>query len=129
MDFSKLKNNKTLQIALIIAVPTVIVAGYFGYKFIKRKIDERNEDKFILEMREKYKNISNVNDFIEGVKYLKQSNQFGYDFKKLDKYKDYLSSIDFEEIKEIYELLKNPIQDRSDDENDKIVNFLDSLKV
>jgi arsenate reductase-like glutaredoxin family protein len=35
------KNNKTLQIALIIAVRTVLVAGFLGYKYLKKKRDEK----------------------------------------------------------------------------------------
>mgnify|MGYP001586648939 CR=1 FL=1 len=40
MDFSKIKNSKTLKWALIIGLPTVLVAGYFGYQYIKKKREE-----------------------------------------------------------------------------------------
>jgi len=37
MDLSKIKNSKVLKWALIIGLPTVIVAGYYGYKYIKNR--------------------------------------------------------------------------------------------
>ena len=40
MNWEKLKNNKALQIGLIIAVPTAIVLGYYGYKYIKKRREE-----------------------------------------------------------------------------------------
>ena len=127
MDFNKLKNNKALQIAAIIALPTVLVAGYFGYKYIKRKRDERKESQFILDMREKYKNINSVDDFVQGVKYVSQPIQFGYDFKLIEKNKDKLSSINFDDLKDIYELMKENINDKSEDENIKMINFLENI--
>jgi len=36
MDFAKFKNSKALKIGLAIAIPTVLVGAYFGYKFIKK---------------------------------------------------------------------------------------------
>ena len=127
MDINKLKNNKALQIAAIIALPTVLVAGYFGYKYIKRKRDERKESQFILDMREKYKNINSVDDFVQGVKYVSQPIQFGYDFKLIEKNKDKLSSINFDDLKDIYELMKENINDKSEDENIKMINFLENI--
>jgi hypothetical protein len=127
MDFNKLKNNKALQIAAIIALPTVLVAGYFGYKYIKRKRDERKESQYILDMREKYKDINSVDDFVQGVKYVSQPIQFGYDFELIEKNKDKLSSINFDELKDYYELMKENINDKSEDENIKLINFLENI--
>ncbi len=42
MNWESVKNNKTLKWALIIGLPTVLVAGYYGYKYIKNKRDESN---------------------------------------------------------------------------------------
>lgn len=127
MEFNKLKNNKLLQIAAIIALPTVLVAGYFGYKYIKRKRDEKKESQFILDMREKYKNINNVDDFVQGVKYVSQPVQFGYDFNLIENKKDKLTEIDFEELKNIYDLLKEKVNDKSEDDNVKMINFLEKI--
>jgi hypothetical protein len=43
IDFNKIKNSKALKIALIIGLPTVLVAGYYGYKYIKNKKDQKNK--------------------------------------------------------------------------------------
>lgn len=127
MDFNKMKNNKAIQIGLIIALPTVLVAGYFGYKFIKRKMDEKKENKFILDMRDKYKDINSIDDFIEGLKWVKQTTQFGYDLKSIGKHKDKLASVNFDELKDIYELLKKTLIEKTDDENKRIMDFLNNL--
>jgi hypothetical protein len=65
MDFSKIKNNKILQVSLIILVPTVLVAGYYGYKYAKSKnifgkktiTDDTNSEGELL----KEANVSDVN--------------------------------------------------------------------
>ena len=127
INFKNLKNNRAIQIAAIIAVPTVLVAGYFGYKYIKKKMDEKNESKFILEMREKYKNINSIDDFLEGIKYVTQPVQYGYDFKLIGKKKDKLTSFSFDELKDIYELLKKTLTERSEEENQKVMTFLQKI--
>lgn len=43
IDLNKIKNSKALKIALAIALPTIIVAGYLGYKYIKKRKDEKNK--------------------------------------------------------------------------------------
>ena len=63
MDFSKLKNSKILKITAIIALPTILVASYYGYKYIKRKSDEKK-------IRDKYKTINSVDEFLKAIKYL-----------------------------------------------------------
>jgi hypothetical protein len=46
MDFSKIKDNKILKWTLIIALPTVLVAGYYGYKYLKdKKLDKGEGEK------------------------------------------------------------------------------------
>lgn len=44
MDFSKIKNNKVLKWALIISLPTVLVAGYYGYKYYKDKKGKKENE-------------------------------------------------------------------------------------
>lgn len=44
MDFSKIKNNKVLKWALIISLPTVLVAGYYGYKYYKDKKGKKESE-------------------------------------------------------------------------------------
>lgn len=123
----KIKNNKVLQITAIIALPTVLVAGYFGYKYFKRRAEEKKISKFLLEMREKYKNVNNIDEFVEGVKYVEQPIQFGYDLKLLENKKDLLSNYDFEKIKEYYEIIKKPLSERNEDENKLALQFFMQL--
>jgi hypothetical protein len=44
MDFSKLKDSKILKWGLIIALPTVLVAGYYGYKYYKDKKGKKENE-------------------------------------------------------------------------------------
>jgi len=54
MDFSKIKDNKVLKWTLIIALPTVLVAGYYGYKYLKdKKLDKGEKEKTKEEETEK----------------------------------------------------------------------------
>ena len=45
IDFNKIKNSKALKVSLIILLPTVLVAGYYGYKYLKKIKDEKNNNK------------------------------------------------------------------------------------
>ncbi len=42
MDWTKVKNNKILKWALIIGATSAIVLTYYGYKYIKKKVNEKN---------------------------------------------------------------------------------------
>jgi len=54
MDFSKIKDSKVLKWTLIIALPTVLVAGYYGYKYLKdKKLDKGEKEKTKEEETEK----------------------------------------------------------------------------
>lgn len=44
MDLSKLKDSKILKWGLIIALPTVLVAGYYGYKYYKDKKGKKENE-------------------------------------------------------------------------------------
>ena len=44
MDLSKLKDSKILKWGLIIALPTVLVAGYYGYKYYKDKKGKKESE-------------------------------------------------------------------------------------
>lgn len=44
MDLSKLKDSKILKWGLIIALPTVLVAGYYGYKYYKDKKSKKENE-------------------------------------------------------------------------------------
>jgi type III secretory pathway component EscS len=44
MDLSKIKDSKALKVVLIIALPTLLVASYYGYKFVKKKFFNENSE-------------------------------------------------------------------------------------
>ena len=47
IDFKKLMSNRAVQITALIAVPTVLVGAFLGYKYIKKKRDENKMKKMI----------------------------------------------------------------------------------
>lgn len=127
MDLTKLQNSKALKITAIIVLPTVLVVGYFGYKYYKKRQELKRANSLLEEMREKYKNINNIDEFIEGLKYVVQTSQFGYDLAKMESKKADLEKLDFEGIKAIYELLKRSLSSRTEDENRMVLDFLTQL--
>lgn len=135
MDFSKIKDSKALKVALIIAVPTVLVASYYGYKFVKKKfftnenseIEKLNAEKrkFNAEKRKNYEDIKSVDDFINAVKYIDITSPFGYPLDKLETKKQYLESIDFEKLKNIKSILYKEKNDEK--ETEELLSFLQEL--
>lgn len=109
MDYSKIVNSKTFKIAAIIAVPTVLVAAFYGYKYIKdkkQKAENLKNAELKKSMQQKYNQINSVDDFLEGVKYLDETTQYGYDFTKLYQKKNELEKMPFDKLKRLYELAK-----------------------
>lgn len=134
MDFSKIKNSKALKVALIIAVPTVLVVSYYGYKFVKKKFFNENSEleklnaekrKFNAEKRKNYEEIESVDEFINAVKYIDNTTPFGYPLDKLETKKEYLESIDLKKLKQIKSIL---YKDKNDEkETDELLSFLQGL--
>ena len=122
MEIKKILKN-TSKIAAWIVLPTVLVGGYFAVKYI---IDYRQKKK-ISELRDKYKEINSIGDFYEGIKYLKQPVQFGYDLSKLSEKKEILDTIDFDKIKNYYALMSLIPAERTEEENQYILSFLNNL--
>ena len=64
MNFEKLKNNKAVQVALIIALPTALVLAYYGYKYVKKKnllgLNNKNIEPIEEESKEPIINKNNV---------------------------------------------------------------------
>ena len=135
MDFSKIKNSKIVKWTLIIGLPTVLVAGYYGYKYLKNRnksIDELEKDvkeknKYNAKMRGKFKDIKTVDDFIKGVKYLENDAPFGYSLGDLESKKTYLMSVNFNDVKEMYRLLNNGLANNSEEENMILIKFLEKM--
>jgi hypothetical protein len=123
MDLSKIVNSKTFKVAAIIALPTVLVAGFYGYKYFKNKADERKKTQQLIDMQKKYSEIKTVDDFIEGSKYLNETSQYGYDFTKLNARKEAIEKIPFDKLKRLYELAKKGMA-RGDNENEEFLQLV-----
>lgn len=116
MELSKITNSKTFKIAAIIALPTILVASFYGYKFVKKKIEEKKLEKAKTlaelereKMQEKYKNINSIDEFLEGVKYLKSTDIFGYDLLLLKNKRNELEKMGMDNLKKLYEVsMKSP---------------------
>jgi hypothetical protein len=106
MDYSKIVNSKTFKVAAWIVLPTILVAGFYGFKYIKDKSNTKKKSEELKKMQEKYKEINSVDDFIEGVKYLDETSQYGYDFTQFGKKKIELEKMPFDKLKRLYELAK-----------------------
>jgi len=94
--------SKTFKIIACIVLPTILVAGFYVYKHIKNK--KNAELKKI--MQQKYSEINSVDDFLEGVKYLDETTQYGYNFTILHQKKNELLKMPFDKLKRLYELAK-----------------------
>ena len=122
MDFSKLKNSKILKITAIIALPTILVASYYVYKYIKRKSDEKK-------IRNKYKTINSVNsvaEFLEAINYLgkDESIHLGYDIKLLKDKKEALDKLEIDKVKRLYELIKISTIKQTPAEQDELLGII-----
>ena len=122
MDFSKLKNSKILKITAIIALPTILVASYYGYKYINRKSDEKK-------IRNKYKTINSVNsvdEFLEAINYLgkDESIHLGYDIKLLKDKKEALDKLEIDKVKRLYELIKISTIKQTPAEQDELLGII-----
>jgi hypothetical protein len=119
MDFSKFKNSKILKITAIIALPTILVASYYGYKYIKRKSDEKK-------IRDKYKTINSVDEFLEAIKYLNkdESIHLGYDMKLLKDKKEALDKLEIDKVKRLYELIKISTIKQTPAEQDELLGII-----
>lgn len=119
MDFSKLKNSKILKITAIIALPTILVASYYGYKYIKRKSDEKK-------IRDKYKTINSVDEFLKAIKYLNkdESIHLGYDVKLLNDKKEALDKLEIDKVKRLYELIKISTIKQTPAEQDELLGIM-----
>lgn len=119
MDFSKLKNSKILKITAIIALPTILVASYYGYKYIKRKSDEKK-------IRNKYKTINSVDEFLEAINYFgkDESIHLGYDIKLLKDKKEALDKLEIDKVKRLYELIKISTIKQTPAEQDELLGII-----
>jgi hypothetical protein len=78
-------------------------------------------------MRKLYKDISNSDDFIKGLKYLDNSSPFGYDVSNLESKKVILQTYSLDYLQNILDYLYNGIQKNTDEQNLEVINFLNKL--
>jgi hypothetical protein len=139
MDFNKMVSNKYFKVGAAIVLPTILVAAFYGYRYLKNKNMEKANKDLALEfesekkkrelMRANFKGIKNANDFIQAVKYLEFNAPFGYNLAALESKKDILEKYNVSKLNEVYNLLDKGIQNNSDEENDMLLNFVSSLFV
>lgn len=120
------------NIAFIVFVPSVIVGGYYGYKFIKNRYFNKdggvNVDKNTLAMREKYKDIKSFSDFHEGVKYQPSKSYFGYDLTLLKDVPDLDKKINLDELKVLYKISQKESKDITDEEGTEFTSLYSKAK-
>jgi hypothetical protein len=127
-----------LKIAKYIFILGGIGVGAYLLKIYleKRKITEQerlqNEKlkalfKYNEEMRKLYKDISNSDDFIKGLKYLDNPSPFGYDVSNLESKKVILQTYSLDYLQNILDYLYNGIQKNTDEQNLEVINFLNKL--
>ncbi len=101
--------DKNFKVVSWIVLPVILVAGFYGYKYIKNKKEAeklKKDSELKKTMQQKYSEIKSVDDFLEGVKYLDETTQYGYDFTKLYQKKDELDKMPFDKLKRLYDLAK-----------------------
>jgi hypothetical protein len=143
IDLTKIKSNKALQIVAIIAIPAVIVGAYFGYKYIKKKSDEKKLKEEVdslnkiknaetLSCREKYKEINSVDDFLAGIKCVKDTSQFGYDLTLMAikpentalEVRGKIEKMGMDKLKRLYELTKKTITEKTPKEQEEWLDLM-----
>lgn len=128
MDTKRILKN----IAFIVFVPSVIVGGYYGYKFVKKKYDDKkalsDRQKLFREMQEKYKDINSISDFNEGVKYQPSNSYFGYDLTLLKDIPNLDKKVTLDELKSIYKIAQKESKDVTEDEGNQFRSFYEKAK-
>lgn len=128
MDTKRILKN----IAFIVFVPSVVVGGYYGYKFIKKKYDDKKalteKQKLTAEMRKKYEEIKSFDDFHEGVKYQPSNSYFGYDLTLLKDIPNLDKKVTLDELKSIYKIAQKESKDVTEDEGNQFRSFYEKAK-
>ena len=125
MNFKSILNSKATKITALIVLPTVLVGGYFAVKFFIDRKNKNKEEQKLNELRERYKNINNIDEFFEGIKYIEQPIQFGYDLSKLIDKKEIIEKMNFEDVKSFYDIIYLPLSKRTEEQNAK---FLETIR-
>jgi hypothetical protein len=127
MDFKKILNSKATKVTAWIVLPTVLVGGFFAVKYFIDKRNKSKEQQKLDEIRERYKNINNTDEFFDGIKYLEQPIQFGYDLTKLVDKKEIIEKMKFEDVKSFYDIIYKPLINRTEEENNKFLEIISKI--
>ena len=127
MEFKKILNSKATKVTAWVVLPTVLVGGFFAVKYFIDKRNKSKEQQKLDELRERYKNINNIDEFFEGIKYLEQPIQFGYDLTKLVDKKEIIEKMKFEDVKSFYDIIYKPLINRTEEENNKFLEIISKI--
>jgi hypothetical protein len=127
MDFKKILNSKATKVTAWVVLPTILVGGYFAVKYFIDKRNKSKDEQKLNELRERYKNINNLDEFFEGIKYLEQPIQFGYDLSKLVDKKEIIEKMNFEDVKSFYDIIYKPLINRTEEENNKFLEIISKI--
>lgn len=126
-----MKGRKWIVILIIVIIG---VSAYYLYEFIKKKIKDKKdfeqmnqEQKQDAIMRDKYKTINNVDEFIESLKYSSNKRPFGYDVKIMASKKDKIKNFSIDYLQEIRDYIYNGLGENSEEENTKLLKFFDKV--
>lgn len=116
------------HVAFIVLVPSVIVGGYYGFKYIKKKYDDKKSltesEKLANEMRDKFKDVNTYDEFFEAVGYQPSHYMAGYELADLKKVSNIEKILTLEEIKFIYELAKLEPSKIPEDKQDEFLKLI-----
>jgi hypothetical protein len=127
MDFKKILNSKATKVTAWVVLPTILVGGYFAVKYFIDKRNKSKDEQKLNELRERYKNINNLDEFFEGIKYLEQPIQFGYDLSKLVDKKETIEKMKFEDVKSFYDIIYKTLINRTEEENKKFLEIISKI--
>ena len=127
MNFKNILNSKATKVTAWVVLPTILVGGYFAVKYFIDKRNKSKDEQKLNELRERYKNINNLDEFFEGIKYLEQPIQFGYDLSKLVDKKEIIENMKFEDVKSFYDIIYKPLINRTEEENNKFLEIISKI--
>lgn len=122
--------NKKIFIVSAFLVLAAVVGNRLYASSKKRKEEEAKrlaEERVLQEMRKKYANIKNWNDFHIGIRYMPNYEIFGYDLRMLNRIENLDKRITFEELKFLYEMSKIDIRDIEPKKQDEILRIMGKI--
>lgn len=129
---------------LLLVIGILIYYGYRYYRWIKlgrssgsfiddvKTIITENPDDLppaieIPEMPEELQEIETVEEFLQGIPYFRQPIQFGYDLTLLNNKKDKLNALSNAQLKRFYQLAKETVAQKNDEENAEFISIVEKI--